>query len=173
MKRTPAARMSVTKRAYVRTLSVLLIAWLALSVLTGCDSPASSPAATGSPPSEPPRLVHQADGRELMVIANPQAREGTIGIVKRGAASERSGSDGPGDRSTTVSSRPSSRGSPGGLRNCGPSQWDTVRRGEQVMSLYSPDFMTAEAEYLEATSGASQTAAQHADRRIWHVGRRL
>jgi Cu(I)/Ag(I) efflux system membrane fusion protein len=37
------------------------------------------------------------------------------------------------------------------------SQWDTVRRGEQVMSLYSPDLMTAEAEYLEATSGASQT----------------
>jgi Cu(I)/Ag(I) efflux system membrane fusion protein len=37
------------------------------------------------------------------------------------------------------------------------SQWDTVRRGEQVLSLYSPDLMTAEAEYLEATSSASQT----------------
>ena len=33
------------------------------------------------------------------------------------------------------------------------------------MSLYSPDFMTAEAEYLEATSGANQTggAAAKAD----------
>jgi len=38
------------------------------------------------------------------------------------------------------------------------SQWDTVWRGEQVMSLYSPDLMTTEAEYLEATSGASQTS---------------
>ena len=37
------------------------------------------------------------------------------------------------------------------------SQWDTVQRGEQVMSLYSPDFMTAEAEYLEATSSANQS----------------
>jgi len=37
------------------------------------------------------------------------------------------------------------------------SQWDKVRRGEQVMSLYSPDLMTAEAEYLEATSSGSQT----------------
>ncbi|HYB91707.1 MAG TPA: efflux RND transporter periplasmic adaptor subunit [Candidatus Binataceae bacterium] len=37
------------------------------------------------------------------------------------------------------------------------SQWDMVRRGEPVMSLYSPDFMTAEAEYLEAASGASQS----------------
>jgi Cu(I)/Ag(I) efflux system membrane fusion protein len=36
------------------------------------------------------------------------------------------------------------------------SQWDTVQRGEQVMSLYSPDLMSAEAEYLEATSSASQ-----------------
>jgi Cu(I)/Ag(I) efflux system membrane fusion protein len=38
------------------------------------------------------------------------------------------------------------------------SQWDTVWRGEQVMSLYSPDLMTAEAEYLEATSSTSQTS---------------
>jgi Cu(I)/Ag(I) efflux system membrane fusion protein len=30
------------------------------------------------------------------------------------------------------------------------SQWDYVQLGEPVMSLYSPDFMTAEAEYLEA-----------------------
>jgi Cu(I)/Ag(I) efflux system membrane fusion protein len=37
------------------------------------------------------------------------------------------------------------------------SQWDTVRRGEQVMSLYSADLISAEAEYLEATSSASQT----------------
>ena len=34
------------------------------------------------------------------------------------------------------------------------SQWDTLRRGEQVMSLYSPDLMTAEAEYLEGTSSS-------------------
>jgi Cu(I)/Ag(I) efflux system membrane fusion protein len=37
------------------------------------------------------------------------------------------------------------------------SQWDTVRRGEQVMSLYSPDLMTAEAEYLEATPNWGQS----------------
>src|SRR5215813_3550122 len=30
------------------------------------------------------------------------------------------------------------------------SLWDNVRRGEQIVSLYSPDFMTAEAEYLQA-----------------------
>ena len=82
MKHTTAATMAKTKRAYVRALSALVMTWLALSVLSGCDSPAQSPAATGSPPSELPTLVHQADGRELMVIANPQSQEGSIGIVK-------------------------------------------------------------------------------------------
>ena len=38
------------------------------------------------------------------------------------------------------------------------SQWDTVRRGEQVLSLYSPDFMTAEAEYLEALPARAKAA---------------
>jgi len=32
------------------------------------------------------------------------------------------------------------------------SQWDTVGQGEPIASLYSPDFMTAEAEYLAAHS---------------------
>jgi Cu(I)/Ag(I) efflux system membrane fusion protein len=41
------------------------------------------------------------------------------------------------------------------------SQWDTVRRGEQVMSLYSPDLMTAEAEYLEAISRGASTSSEN------------
>ena len=30
------------------------------------------------------------------------------------------------------------------------SQWDYVHRGQPILTLYSPDFMTAEAEYLQA-----------------------
>jgi len=30
------------------------------------------------------------------------------------------------------------------------SQWDSVRRGQPILTLYSPDLMTAEAEYLQA-----------------------
>jgi len=41
----------------------------------------------------------------------------------------------------------------GRLEDIKVSQWDTVRAGENILSLYSPDFMTAEAEYLEASSG--------------------
>jgi len=45
----------------------------------------------------------------------------------------------------------------GRLEDIRVSQWDTVRAGENILSIYSPDFMTAEAEYLEATSGTSQS----------------
>jgi len=39
------------------------------------------------------------------------------------------------------------------------SLWDNVHRGEQILSLYSPDFMTAEAEYLQAKQAGQQTDA--------------
>jgi membrane fusion protein, copper/silver efflux system len=44
----------------------------------------------------------------------------------------------------------------GRLEDIRVSQWDTVRAGENILSLYSPDFMTAEAEYLEASSGPTR-----------------
>jgi Cu(I)/Ag(I) efflux system membrane fusion protein len=44
----------------------------------------------------------------------------------------------------------------GRLEDIRVSQWDTVRAGENILSLYSPDFMTAEAEYLEALSSPSR-----------------
>lgn len=138
------------------------MAWLALSVLSGCDSPASNPAATGSPPSELPRLVHQADGRELMAITISQAQEGSIGIVKQvplPGVLEAVGQVTFDDRLvSTIISRVTGR-----IEELRTSQWDTVRRGEQVMSLYSPDFMTAEAEYLEATSSASRSVGTQTD----------
>ncbi|MGA7870953.1 MAG: efflux RND transporter periplasmic adaptor subunit [Candidatus Binatus sp.] len=39
------------------------------------------------------------------------------------------------------------------------SQWDNVRRGEKILALYSPDFMTAEAEYLQAHESSTLIAA--------------
>ncbi len=46
-------------------------------------------------------------------------------------------------------------------------------RGENILSLYSPDFMTAEAEYLEATGSASQRRRRPAGRRLWDAGGQL
>jgi Cu(I)/Ag(I) efflux system membrane fusion protein len=39
------------------------------------------------------------------------------------------------------------------------SLWDSVHRGEKILSLYSPDFMTAEAEYLQAHETSKLIAA--------------
>jgi Cu(I)/Ag(I) efflux system membrane fusion protein len=39
------------------------------------------------------------------------------------------------------------------------SQWDSVKRGQPIVALYSPDFMTAEAEYLQALK-TSQLSTQ-------------
>lgn len=39
------------------------------------------------------------------------------------------------------------------------SVWDNVQRGEKILALYSPDFMTAESEYLQARQTSTLTAA--------------
>jgi len=39
------------------------------------------------------------------------------------------------------------------------SLWDNVQRGEKILALYSPDFMTAQAEYLQAQESSKLMAA--------------
>jgi Cu(I)/Ag(I) efflux system membrane fusion protein len=43
------------------------------------------------------------------------------------------------------------------------SQWDFVKRGQPIITLYSPDFMTAEAEYLQAKAAAPALAGGSAE----------
>jgi membrane fusion protein, copper/silver efflux system len=159
MKQTTTAAMSTTKRAHLKALSGLITAWLALSVLNGCDSPAQSQAETKSVPSEVATLVHQADGPELMVIANPQAEEGCVGIARQvllPGILEATGQVTFDDKLvSTISSRLTGR-----IEEMRSSQWETVHRGELVMSLYSPDYMSAEAEYLAAASGEGQSGGR-------------
>ncbi|HEV7989981.1 MAG TPA: efflux RND transporter periplasmic adaptor subunit, partial [Candidatus Binataceae bacterium] len=142
------AAIAAAKRAYVTALASLVIASPALSVLGGCDSPPSSPAVAETMPPDVSILVRRADGRELMTRV-PRAQEGSIGIVKEvplPGILEAVGQVTFDDRLvSTIISRVTGR-----IEELRASQWDTVRRGEPVMSLYSPDFMTAQAEYLEA-----------------------
>jgi len=156
MKHTTTGAMSATKKPYVSALLGLVIAWLALSLLSGCDGPAPSPAATGSPPSELPTLVHQPGGQEWMTVDLSQIADLSISSVQEVSLPgilEAVGQVTFDDRLvSTMISRVSGR-----LEDIRVSQWDTVRAGENILSIYSPDFMTAEAEYLEATSSASQS----------------
>jgi membrane fusion protein, copper/silver efflux system len=156
MKHTTTAATSATGRAELKVSSGLLAAWLVLSMLGGCESPAPSQADTKSVPSEIATLVHQADGAESMEIANLQAEEGPIGIVRQAplpGVLEATGQVTFDDKLvSTIISRLTGR-----IEQMRSSQWETVKRGQLVMKLYSPDYMSAEAEYLAAISGESQS----------------
>jgi len=156
MKRSTTTPMSANKRAHLKALSGVITAWLALSVVSGCDSSAPSQAETKSEPSEMATLVPQADGPELMVIANAQAEEGSIGAVRQlplPEVLEATGQVTFDDKLvSTIISRLTGR-----IEYVRSSQWEMVHRGELVMKLYSPDYMSAEAEYLAATSSAGHS----------------
>jgi Cu(I)/Ag(I) efflux system membrane fusion protein len=103
-----------------------------------------------------PRLERQSDGTNALHFSAGQLSRMTFATVKEiplPAVLEANGQVTFDDRLVaTIISRVTGR-----IDELRTSQWDTVRRGEQVMSLYSADLMSAEAEYLEATSSASQT----------------
>ena len=155
MKHIITPTMSATTRAPLKVLSGLIIAWLALSVLSGCDGTTPSQAETKSEPAEMATLVHQANGPELMVIANAQTEEGAIDTVRQAplpSVLEATGQVTFDDKLvSTIISRLTGR-----IEEMQSSQWEMVRRGQLVMKIYSPDYMSAEAEYLAASSTGTQ-----------------
>jgi Cu(I)/Ag(I) efflux system membrane fusion protein len=137
----------------LRTFSLLASALL-LSLLFGCDSPVSRAATETSSPALP-QLIRQPGGQEWMVIDLSQIAGLSISRVQEVPLPEVLEAVGQvtfDDRLvSTMISRVSGR-----LEDIRVSQWDSVRAGENILSIYSPDFMTAEAEYLEANSSAIQ-----------------
>ena len=137
----------------LRTFSLLAPALL-LSLLFGCDSPVSRVATETSSPALP-QLIRQPGGQEWMVIDLSQIAGLSISRVQEVPLPEVLEAVGQvtfDDRLvSTMISRVSGR-----LEDIRVSQWDSVRAGENILSIYSPDFMTAEAEYLEASSSAIQ-----------------
>jgi membrane fusion protein, copper/silver efflux system len=132
------------------TISLLLTSTLLCGVLPGCNS---SRAATEAPPSVPssaPQLITQG-GQEWMALNFSQIEGlsvGNVEVVPLPKVLELVGQVNFDDRRvSTIVSRVTGR-----LENIKVSQWDTVRAGDNILSLYSPDYMTAEAEYLEALS---------------------
>lgn len=156
MRRSTKSKLLARKGTFLAARVGFLIIPLVLRVLSGCDRRASNPPFADSPSPGLPKLVQQSDGRELMILDSSRAREGliaTVKVVPLPGALEAMGQVTFDDRLvSTIISRVTGR-----IEELAKSQWDTVRRGEQVMSLYSPDFMTAEAEYRESLSGASQS----------------
>jgi Cu(I)/Ag(I) efflux system membrane fusion protein len=133
--------------------AILLCALVPLAALCGCESSSPSRAAVETPPAPIPQIVHQSNGEELLRLDPSQLPGATLGEVREvelPAVLEANGQITFDDRRvSSIVSRVAGR-----IEQVRVSQWDNVRRGEPIVALYSPDFMTAEAEYLQAKQTA-------------------
>ena len=131
-----------------RRLSIASAAVLLVLVAAGCEGSAPSRAAVETP-RPIPQLVRQSDGSEALQMNAGQVPGMTVVAVREVVLPgilETTGQVSFDDRRVaTIVSRVAGR-----IEETRVSQWDNVRRGEPIVELYSPDFMTAEAEYLQA-----------------------
>jgi membrane fusion protein, copper/silver efflux system len=117
------------------------------------------PLAAVPPPTDTPRLVRDAGGREVLELGAAPIPGLTFAEVRRADLPpmiETTGEVALDDRRTaTIISRVAGR-----VEDTYVSQWDHVARGQVIARLYSPDYMTAAAEYLQAiaTSRVSDAA---------------
>ncbi len=130
---------------------------VALVAAAGCDNSPQSRAAVEPTPAIPV-IVRQNGGPELLQLGLreiPGMRFATVAEVELPAILETSGQISFDDRRVaTIVSRVAGR-----IEDTRVSLWDTVRRGEPIVALYSPDFMTSEAEYLQAVSTSGLSVA--------------
>ncbi|MFZ0888067.1 MAG: efflux RND transporter periplasmic adaptor subunit [Candidatus Binataceae bacterium] len=123
----------------------------------GCESSPAGRAAV-EPTASVPQIVRQFGGPDLMKLSPadlPGMRFAAVANVELPGVLETSGQITFDDRRvSTIVSRVTGR-----IEDTRVSQWDTVRRGEPIVALYSPDFMTAEAEYLQALSTSRLSTA--------------
>ncbi len=142
-------------RANLRSLRGAMIV-LAMATV-GCGGPAPGHAAVDTPVVVP-QIVTQADGEKILQMTPAQVPGLTTAEVTQielPGVLEASGQVAFDDqRVSTIVSRVAGR-----IDATRVSQWDNVRRGERIVALYSPDFMTAEAEYLQAQTTAKLSSA--------------
>jgi Cu(I)/Ag(I) efflux system membrane fusion protein len=145
--------MSIWPRYRSRSLWVLLSL---ITVLTcGCNGPEHANGGIQQPVEAFPRLIHQEQGPELL-----QLRHGalppiaTVQTAQLPGLVETTGQITFDDRRVaSIISRVSGR-----IEEVRISQWDSVSRGQPILTLYSPDLMTAEAEYLQARASVPALA---------------
>jgi len=135
-------------RAVVPLSAVCLL--FGLVSLAGCRGARVDSVSRDATPAQP-HLEQQRDGTEVLRFSANQLNRMTFATVKEIALSavlEANGQVTFDDRRVaTIVSRVTGR-----IEDIRVSQWDTVSKGEPIVSLYSPDFMTAEAEYLAASA---------------------
>jgi membrane fusion protein, copper/silver efflux system len=139
------------------SLPRLLVAGLVAIIASAMISCGGSPTASDQPDLQLPKFIHQGQGPELMELATadlPGMTLTTIQPVNLPGTLETSGQVTFDDRRvSSIISRVSGR-----IEQVRFSQWDYVQRGQALATLYSPDIMTAEAEYLQAKAAVSSLA---------------
>jgi Cu(I)/Ag(I) efflux system membrane fusion protein len=136
-----------------RSAALTLVAGLLAGALSACgrSSAAEKPpeaSAAASSVSEglvlPNGSIPGLDWKPVQMVEIPGALE-TAGLVNYDPR-----------RVATIVSRVQGR-----IEDVKVSLWDAVAQGDPIVQLYSPDFMTAEAEYLQAgtSTGASSVTA--------------
>lgn len=123
----------------------------------GCEGRPKVQAEVEQPEIIPPKLVHAGRVEQLQLQHNslPDMVLVTIRELALPGVLETTGQITFDDRRVAnIISRVTGR-----IEQIYVSQWDYVRRGQPIVRLYSPDFMTAEAEYLQARASAPTLAA--------------
>ncbi|MFZ0676167.1 efflux RND transporter periplasmic adaptor subunit [Candidatus Binatus sp.] len=140
-----------------RTFNPVAIAALgAALIIGGCHS--DTPSGAAVPEATPAVHLVRQQGVELIQF-NASDIPGLSIIqvqnIELPGLLETSGQITYDDRSTsTIISRVQGR-----IEQTRVSLWDNVQRGEKIIALYSPDFMTAESEYLQAHETSKLIAA--------------
>jgi len=131
--------------------------WLIAAFATSCDQPQRANA-NPQQSNSIAMLEHQPQGPELLQLqpgALPDMTLATVRAVQLSGVLETTGQIAFDDRRVAnIISRVAGR-----IEAVHVSQWDSVRRGQPILTLYSPDFMTAEAEYLQAKAASSALSA--------------
>ena len=150
----------LTRWARIALCGTMLISAASVS---SCDQ-SHRANATPPQPNTIAMLEHQGQGPELLQLqpgALPDMTLFTVRAVQLPRTLETTGQIAFDDRRVAnIISRVAGR-----IEDVRVSQWDFVRQGEPILTLYSPDFMTAEAEYLQAKAAAPALAGGSADER--------
>jgi membrane fusion protein, copper/silver efflux system len=148
-----AARLNHTPLA---VLVVGLVVFIA-ALTGGCETSGKVNAEVEQPSAPIPKLIRQGQGPELMELQFKQFGDLTLTPIREAelpGVLETTGQVTFDDRRVaSIISRVTGR-----IERVLVSQWDYVRRGQPIVMLYSPDYMTAESEYLQAIAAAPRLA---------------
>jgi Cu(I)/Ag(I) efflux system membrane fusion protein len=138
-----------------------LSSFIAISGI-GCESSSRLDADIETPGVGVPKLIRQGDGLEVMQLRSQEFPGLTLDSIRQvdlPGVLETSGQISFDDRRvSSIISRVSGR-----IEEVRVSLWDHVQRGQPIVTLYSPDYMTAEAEYLQAKETAKSLAGGGSD----------